>query len=393
MRSEEKWVFRMKIGILTQPLRNNYGGLLQNYALQQVLKGMGHQAETVDWLEEYSKLRIMLARAKNTLLSFIRKDVERPRYKPTAAEAAVIARNTRRFVERHICVCPRHVTHQEDFRSVDRQFGYDAYVIGSDQVWRPGYNAFLTSMFLDFTAGREDVKRVAYAASFGTSNWEYSPQMTEECSQLAKRFGLITVREESGITLCREHFGVDAWLVLDPTMLLGSEDYEQLVADEQEPESPGTLFHYILDPSDEKRGLIERIAGLQGLKPFTVMPRYHAEKCTKLNVKHHIEDCVFPPVTSWLRGFMDAEMTVVDSFHGAVFSIIFNKPFWVIGNSKRGNARFESLLGLLGLRDRMVSIDCASPAEWGKPIDWQSVNAILRREKEKSLALLKQGLA
>jgi hypothetical protein len=383
----------MKIGILTQPLRNNYGGLLQNFALQHVLKGMGHQVETVDWLDEYSKYRIMLARAKNTLLSYIRKDVEKPRYKPTAAEAAVMARNTRRFVERYIGVCPLHVSHQEDFRNVDGQYGYDAYVVGSDQVWRPGYNAFLSSMFLDFTAGRDDLKRVAYAASFGTSSWEFTPQMTEECSQLAKRFDIITVREESGVALCREHLGVDAGLVLDPTMLLDRENYEQLVADEKEPESPGTLFHYILDPSDGKRELIEQIAGLQGLQPFTVMPKCHAEKCTKQNVKHHIEDCVFPPVTSWLRGFMDAEITVVDSFHGAVFSIIFNKPFWVIGNSKRGNARFESLLGMLGLQDRMVSLDCTSAAEWDKAIDWQRVNEIIGREKEKSLALLRQGLA
>lgn len=382
----------MKVGILTQPLRNNYGGLLQNYALQQVLKEMGYQVETVDWLEENSRLRTMLARAKNTLLSYIHNNIERPRYKPKASEAAVMARNTRRFVERYIDVCPHHVSHQEEFRIVDHQYGYDAYVVGSDQVWRPGYNAFLTSMFLDFTAGREDVKRVAYAASFGTSDWEFTPQMTEECGRLVKKFNLITVREESGVILCKEHLGVDAEFVLDPTMLLNHEDYERMVSDEQAPKSVGTLFHYILDPDDEKRGLIEHLADVNGLQPFTVMPKFHAEKCTRRNVKNHIEDCVFPPVTAWLRGFMDAEMVVVDSFHGAVFSIIFNKPFWIIGNSRRGNARFESLLGLLGLQDRMVSLGDASPIDWSKPIDWRRVNEILKREKEKSLALIKRGL-
>lgn len=382
----------MKIGILTQPLRNNYGGLLQNFALQQVLKGMGHSVETVDWMDECSRLRIFLARAKKTVLSCIRKGVEVPRYKPTPAEAAVISRNTRRFVERYISICPRHVSHREDFSMVDRMYGYDAYIVGSDQVWRPAYNAFLTSMFLDF-AGREDVKRIAYAASFGTSAWEFTPQMTEVCSSLSKRFDLITVREESGVSLCREHLGVDAGFVLDPTMLPGRRDYEQVVADENAPESAGTLFHYILDPGGEISGLIGQIAGRQGLQPFSVMPKYYAERCTRQNVKHHIEDCVFPPVSSWLRGFMDAEMTLVDSFHGAVFSIIFNKPFWVLGNSKRGNARFESLLGTFGLQDRMISPDNAASADWGRPIDWVRVNEILKREKERSLELLRQGLA
>ena len=121
----------------------------------------------------------------------------------------------------------------------------------------------------------------------------------------------------------------------------------------------------------------------KGLKPFTVMPKCQAENRTRWDVKNRIEDCVFPSVTSWLRGFMDAEMVIVDSFHGAVFSIIFNKPFWVIGNSKRGNARFESLLGLYGLEDRMITP--GDSVDWGKTIDWDRVNEIREREKEKSL--------
>lgn len=381
----------MKIGILTQPLRTNYGGLIQNYALQQVLKGMGHEVETVDWMEEYSRLRMMLIHTKNTLLSYIRKDIEKPGYKPTAAEYAVISQNTRRFVERYINVCPQHVSHEEEFRIVDSLFGYDAYIVGSDQVWRPDYNAFLASMFLNFTK-REDVKRIAYAASFGTSKWEYTPHMTKICAQLSKRFDLISVREESGVTLCKEFLGVEAQLVLDPTMLLNREDYEKLVIAEQDPVSSGSLYHYFLDPNDKKRALIEQVAIFQGLQPFTVMPKYHAYNKTKWNVKHRIEDYVVLPVTSWLRGFMDAKMTVVDSFHGAVFSIIFNKPFWVLGNSKRGNTRFKSLLGIFGLQNRMVSLDNASSVDWNLPIDWTLVNKTLKREKERSIALLAKVL-
>ena len=381
----------MKIGILTQPLRNNYGCLLQNYALQHVLKAMGHNVETIDWLEEVGRLRTMLARTKNTLLSYVCKNVEKPRYKPTAEEAAVIASNTMRFVERNISVCPVHVAHREEFRSVDRLYCYDAYVVGSDQVWRPAYNAFITSMFLDFTE-RQDIRRIAYAASFGTSKWEFTPLMTEECARLSRRFDLITVREESGVTMCKEHLGVDATPVLDPTMLLNREIYERLVEEDRAPKSTGTLFHYILDPSDDKQRLINQLASRHRLQPFTVMPRLHAENCTRHNVKNHIRDCIFPPVSSWLRGFMDAEMTVVDSFHGAVFSIIFNKPFLVVANSSRGNARFESLLGLLGLQERMISLDYATPDEWDKPIEWHSVNEVIKQQKEKSIALIRQGL-
>ena len=380
----------MKIGILTQPLHNNYGGLLQNYALQQVLKGMGHKVETLDWCQAKLSFLQWLSLRKKMLLSYIKKNLDKPRYELTDEEVKIIGKQTNRFVSKYIHASTYTIHSLEDLEKIDKNGVYDTYVVGSDQVWRPSYNGgMLTAMFLGFVK-RDAVKRIAYAASFGTSEWEFTPQMTEECARLAKQFDLITVREKSGVMLCREYLGVEAANVLDPTMLLNSEDYEKVVVNENEPKSSGTLFNYILDPSEEKKSLIERLADNQGLQAFTIMPKCQAENRTKWDVKHRIEDCVFPSVTSWLRGFMDAEMVVVDSFHGAVFSIIFNKPFWVIANAERGNARFESLLGLFGLEDRMISL--GEEVDWKKEIDWKRVNDIRQKEKERSLGLLKEVL-
>lgn len=380
----------MRIGILTQPLHNNYGGLLQNYALQQVLVSLGHEVVTLDWHPANPSFLQWLSLRKKMLLSYIKNNVDKPRYELTDEEVKIIGKHTNRFVSKYIHVSTNTIHSLEDLEKIDKIGVYDTYVVGSDQVWRPSYNGeMLTAMFLSFVK-RDAVRRIAYAASFGTSEWEFAPQMTEECARLAKQFDLITVREKSGVTLCREYLGVEAAHVLDPTMLLNSEDYEKVVGDENEPKSLGTLFHYILDPSEEKRSLIERLAVKQGLQAFTIMPKCQAENRTKWDVKHRIEDCVFPSVTSWLRGFMDAEMVIVDSFHGAVFSIIFNKPFWVIANAERGNARFDSLLGLFGLEDRMISF--GEEVEWKKEIDWKKVNEIRQKEKERSLGLLKEVL-
>ena len=97
--------------------------------------------------------------------------------------------------------------------------------------------------------------------------------------------------------------------------------------------------------------IIEEVAKSLDLMPFKVMPKYQVNKKT---IKQ-IDDCVFPPVTQWLRAFIDAEFVVCDSFHGAVFSIIFNKPFIVIGNKERGLARFSSLLKTYELEDRIIT--------------------------------------
>jgi len=380
----------VKIGILTQPLHNNYGGLLQNYALQQVIKGRGHEVETLDWNAKYSKLRTCLSEGKQILLHFVNKQVEVSRYNPTNAELDIISQHTRKFIERHLTLCPEKAELHKELREIVNRRQYDAIVVGSDQVWRPSYNPWLSAMFLDFTEGMI-VKRVAYAASFGTSVWEFTPAMTKKCARLINKFNFVTVREKSGVNLCRDNLGVTPTHVLDPTLLLNKEDYISLVKEDQEPVSEGTLFYYILDPNDEKNALINAVATKMGVKPFTIMPRCQAENRTKWDVKNRIEDCVFPGVTKWLRGFMDAEMVIVDSFHGAVFSIIFNKPFWVLANAKRGNARFDSLLEMFGLEDRMIAIgECV---DWSAPIAWDRVNEIRKSYAQRDIELLLNTLS
>lgn len=382
----------MKIGILTQPLRTNYGGLLQNYALQQVLIQAGHEVETLDQQDRrVSWLHAQLFRMKMHLLHLLSPaKYRKPRYSPSSKELAIIQRNTNHFIECYIKRTPSiHVV--EDFRTVAETRGYEAYVVGSDQCWRPCYNQFLSAMFLDFDR-RPDIKRIAYAASFGTDQWELTPAQTEMAAPLTQKFDLVTVREDSGVGLCKDHLGVEAIHVLDPTMLLTKDDYIRLIEQEHEPKSAGTLFNYILDPDEKKSAFIKNVAAKYDLTPFQVLPKCQTETRTKEDVKQRIEACVFPGVTAWLRAFMDAEMTIVDSFHGMVFSILFNKPFWVIGNVQRGMSRFTSLLKVLGLEDRLLDADHLDGADLTKPIDWDVVNAILDERRKESKTLLVNGV-
>lgn len=384
----------MKIGILTQPLHNNYGGLLQNYALQQALKRIGVEPETIDHnSRKIPATRMCISRMAQHARHLLKPTIYKaPDYCLTDKEFNIISRNSKHFIDTYIAHTLPFDT-EVALASIVNERNYNGYVVGSDQCWRPSYSGgFLKELYLSFIEGKADVRRVAYAASFGTDKWEYTLEETSECSRLAKLFDLVTVREKSGLRLCKEYLGVDAIHVLDPTMLLDKEDYETLVEKENDPQSKGNLFHYILDPAEEKKMLINSVAQKLHLEPFSIMPKCQAENRTKSDVKNRIEDCVFPSVTSWLRGFMDAEMVIVDSFHGAVFSIIFNKPFWVMANAERGNARFESLLGMFGLEDRMVSPENSETNDWTKPIDWKRVNAIREKERNGCIDILKQAL-
>ena len=380
----------MKIGILTQPLHANYGGLLQNYALQQTLVRAGHEVETIDW-GGGSGFRAMLYRMKVQVLhTLLPNRYPLLKYMPNDKEKSIIQRNTNHFINTYI----NHTEAMHSYEEFVKQASkgkYDAYVVGSDQCWRPCYNAFLSSMFLDFVQDKQ-VKRIAYAASFGTDKWEFTPQQTAVCALLAKKFDMVSVREDSGVKLCKEHLGVDAVHVLDPTMLLTKEEYIQLIEKEKEPKSNGTLFNYILDPDAKKSVFIQKVAKAKGLKAFQVLPKCQTETRTKEDVKKCIEDCVFPGVTTWLRAFMDAEMTIVDSFHGMVFSIIFNKPFWAIGNVSRGMSRFTSLLKMFHLEDRLLDADLLDDVDFSKPIDWTMVNGILEEKRRECKKLLLTNL-
>lgn len=381
----------MKIGILTQPLRNNYGGLLQNYALQTVLKKVGYEVVTLDWSWPTNKsIRFFISVGVRYLLHYItfgRISKVMIRYVPTPEEDAIIHKNVYSFVHKYINATNK-TNNVSKFCEIANSQNCDAFVVGSDQCWRPRYNAsFLPAMYLSFVSNKS-IKRLSYAASFGTDVWEYSIRQTRKCQELIKQFNFVTVREESGVKLCKYYFGIEAEIVLDPTLLLDKNDYINLITKEDVPKSQGTLFYYILDPKDKTMQFIESTASILGLTPFMVLPKYKEEYRTKKHVKENIHDCVYPSPTAWLRAFMDAELIIVDSFHGMVFSIIFNKLFWVIGNKKRGMSRFLSLLKLFDLEDRLIDEENLYNVDINKPINWEKVNAKRKYLKQNSLSLL-----
>jgi exopolysaccharide biosynthesis predicted pyruvyltransferase EpsI len=178
--------------------------------------------------------------------------------------------------------------------------------------------------------------------------------------------------------------GVDAVHLLDPTLLLDKSDYITLIKNANEPPSAGNLYTYILDSTFEESDIISFIATKLHLLPFSIMPKRFTRE-----TQNSVEKCVFPPVTKWLRSFMDADFVVTDSFHGCVFSIIFNKPFVAIGNESRGMARFHSLLTLVGLGDRLItSYDDLLNIDWDASIDWEKVNKRLDEKRKESIDFL-----
>lgn len=355
----------MKIGILTQHFLLNYGGIIQNFALQQVLLKLGHEPLTFEHDTCYSRTRWLLRTAKQILKTRSLKG--HPVY--PVYQGRVGNKNFIKFVLKNI----RSVTVKDFAPDLTQKYGSDAYIVGSDQVWRPAFNLGprLGNMFLDFAG--DGVKKISYAASFGCKEWEYTEEQERRCGVLAKRFDAISVREASGVELCKEHFGVKATLVLDPTLLLDKEDYGKVCNDV--PRKEKHIFVYSLVVSEEVLAVAEKVAEMIGL-PIIVK-----QAGSKVKKEDTIED--------WFAEFRDADYVVTDSFHGMVFSIIFNKPFSIVMNPSGGNDRYLSLLSQLGLMERIVS-DELQPVF--SAIDWSDVNHRLTELRKASFEFLKTNL-
>lgn len=381
----------MKIGILTQPLHNNYGGLLQNYALQTVLKRMGHEVWTVNRIfPEIPLYREYASFAKRGIKKALGMK-NHDRLWLSRKERKFISANTAAFVKNYISTTAA-IDSTAQLAKTHQRYSFDTYIVGSDQVWRAEYSPCITNYFLDFAENDKKIRKIAYAASFGNDKWSLNDKESLACARLAKEFQAISVREKSGIELCEKHLSMKAENVLDPTMLLSKEEYVDLINKSDASRSNGNLFVYILDKDAEKKKIISSLADETGLKSFEVMP---SQSPLELRDKKCRKTCVFPPLEQWLKGFMDAEFIVTDSFHGMVFSIIFEKPFIVLANRERGLDRFLTLLQLFGLEERIIlNKDNDKLTElYGKEIVFSRVAETLNNKRRASMDFLKSNLS
>lgn len=348
----------MRIAIITLPLISNFGGILQNYAMQQALKKLGHDPTTIDLDQSPSFLRYI---ARCLYLSIISKKIC---YADTYKRNPVICS----FLAKNIKLTGR----VKRYNNNESLLGYDAYIVGSDQVWRYTSSKYeIYDVFLEFTLSQQ-CKRLAYAVSFGDSNWNYPSYVTERCKSLVARFDAVSVRELSAIKLCQDNLNITTVQVIDPTLLI-EKDYYLDLCKGYTPKA-GILVAYILDLNDYKAHLVNQIAKEKGLSTVYI------RESRKGGIK----------IEEWLAYFRDAEFIVTDSFHGTAFSLIFNKNFISICNQKRGSDRFTSLLNIFELADHLIMENEEPPAL--NDIDWLKVNKIKQEEIEKGLRFIQEGL-
>ena len=352
-----------KIGILTLPFGPNYGMNLQLYALQTLLLSFGYDVLVIN--RKWNRVK------KNSgLLAAIKRFVY----------YNIICVNIYKFYKKNIRLSQPCYS-SEDVAKVCVDNGLDVIIVGSDQVWRientRGANFDFFGGFLDNIVS---VKILSYAASFGNSEWKGSKDETERISFLLKRFASISVREDSGVKMCKKLFGVESRCSIDPTLLLKSSDYPILSISNA---VNNGIVSYILDKTEQKTDFIKKIKVKKGIAKTTEL--YPAKGNKSHRFKYSIEE--------WLTYISNAQFVVTDSYHGMIFSIIFKKEFVVIGNSKRGIERFTSLLNKIGLADRLVmDLSTYNLSTIDFSIDYRKVDGRLEQLRNESFVYLKKHI-
>lgn len=368
----------MKIALVVFPIHSSHGCILQTYALYQTLKKTGNDVSIIDRQWNKASLKSRIAHIlKYSVLTILGKYAG-----PLTFEGKdkLIMSELQVFVDKYLAM--RKIFFRNPH--YNELPCYDAFVIGSDQTWRPKYVSDIYYYYLNFIPQDAKVKRIAYAPSFGAEEWEYSEQQTLQCRELVKRFDAIAVRENSGVKLCRKYFGVEVEHVLDPTMLLNKEDYitaAGVVLNEQ-----SRLSYYLLDNTKDKMQMVEKICDMLNLTAQRINTETE-------NPKVCIRERIAPSIEKWILGFANSKFIVADSFHATVFAIIFNKHFVTIANESRGMTRFESLLGMFGLENRLVTkLDQVTSELINQSIDWEKVNEKMVEMQSVSLDYLTSKL-
>lgn len=350
-----------RIGILTFHRAYNYGAVLQAYALQRALAALGAASEIIDYVGQYGGAKAGSSRRGRSLKERCKgllRDLWRTRKR----------RGFDRFMRRYMVVGREKYREAAELGAMDRAGRYDAYIVGSDQVWNADITKDDPAWLLSFV--EEGRKRNSYAASIGSCTFD--PAREAAFRRELSRFHVLTVREKSSPEAYPFLRDCGAEVVLDPTLLLTREDYAAIAS---------------------KRLVRRKYAFLYTVPAADQLRRYAADYCKEqgwllIDIKKSARALLHAAPEDWLSFILHAEMVFTNSFHGTAFSILLEKPFVTEVDSPRTqNVRSQDLLTLTGLRWRDMNDAAFAPQA---AIDHAAVRARLAAERERSLAYLKE---
>lgn len=366
----------MKIGILTYHKAHNYGAVLQAYASMIALNRLGHRAEMIDYTPKSVSKAYSLF-----FLRHYRRNTPKNIIKTLAINTLTFRRRALRrrgfdkFINKNMVISKKNF----GSKFPDTPKGYDAVYIGSDQVWKERIAADGYRYYWGDFVKAEGQKVIAYAPSMEVE--KLSEEQQRYCKEHLENFDYLSVRENELLELLQPLTDKPIHLVADPTLLLDAHDYDQIT--EKTKIGQEYVLLYQVGSFPIAREVAEEISKITGLKIVEIMSSVNLRK-----EKDRL-DCASP--SEFLGLIKNAKFIVTTSFHGTVFSTIFQKPFYAVGITGL-TTRLSTLLGSLDIEDRLITKVSDIDARRLYNIDYGKVNTNRKIMRAKSLEYLNKTL-
>lgn len=355
---------------------NNYGSLLQYFALQTYLEKQGH---TVFWIRLISKKK-----PPTGINRWLREKILKSNFKIDNIPF-YNKKGFEDFIQQYI-----HLSENEYQNFSDLKMNLpkaDLFVVGSDQVW----NGFAPERYLMFVP--KNIPKISYAVSFGRNS--IRSYLKPLVRYYLKDFKAISIREMEGVQLCKSLGRKDTRYTIDPSFLLSKEEYIDILNQAHLPQLPykNFIYGYFVNPfinnefpfKDEIRQLADN-----NEKQFIVTAIQNAEKAL---TEYHI---VQPSPLEWIQHIIEAQAILTNSFHGVAYAINLQKPFLLLlqtGEMSDQNCRYLNLLKRLNLTNRIYSKRQGNIKEQlYRPIDWDKINKLKNEFIKESISFLQENI-
>lgn len=364
----------MKIGIITVHNAYNFGAMLQAYALKTTLNEMGHTCHIIDYNSFsvkshygiYSSSDSLIFNAKQTIKNGVKKVLRKKQHK-----------RFDEFKNNYMNLTKKY----NDIHELNKDIDMDIIFCGSDQIWNPEImdKRDIPVFFLQF--GKENMKRIAFSPSIGMDRLDENYHSTY--SKYLKKFDKISCREISGVEILKKIVDVPIEQTVDPTLLLSCEKWSELAEDSYLDINEDYLLIYQLDYNRELVKSAIRLAEKENLKVYLI-----SASAKKTDDEVSVIRNAGP--LEFLSAFKNAKYIFTNSFHGTVFSLMFEKEFYVFPHKTR-NTRIESILEITGLTERIIRDKSVADAKWER-INYKDVNIRLNEHIEASRQYINEAL-
>ena len=363
-----------KIGITTFHKAHNYGAVLQAYALKKTLEKENNQVEFIDYISDdmekmYKVIKIskknMYTRVKSFIAALVYYRKNKSRYN-----------KFNKFINKNFRMTRKYNSIEELKKDPPQE---DIYITGSDQVWNPEITGGLSDIYtLNF--GSDKINRISYAASIGNNALG-----KEDYKGKLSKINYISVREETAKNLLQPLVDKTISVVVDPTLLIDSKEWEEEFDLKDNEKEPYILTYHVAEYPEYVK-IINELSRKTGLKVITF------EKRKKKNYNSILRCAYSDGPEEFVRLIENAKYVVTTSFHATVFSIIFHKKLFVVPHNTTGS-RMIDLLNKLGLQDRIYySLEEFKNCDYDREINYKKVEEKLSKEREESLNFLKNAL-